>query len=50
MWMHDNGLFAFLFHNVLFVVPPLCIGEAQIDEGMAIVENALETTDADAHA
>ena len=48
MWMHYNGL-TFLFHNVLFVLPPLWISEAQMDEGMSIVENALETTNAEAH-
>ena len=41
-----EGLFTFNFHNVLFVVPPLCISEAQLDEGLAIIEKALaETTD-----
>jgi 4-aminobutyrate aminotransferase-like enzyme len=30
----------------LFVVPPLCITEAQLDEGLAIVEKTLEITDA----
>ncbi len=29
---------------MLFVVPPLCITREQLDEGLAIVENALELT------
>jgi taurine--2-oxoglutarate transaminase len=44
-FLRANGLFTFIFHNVVFVVPPLCITEAQIDEGLAIVEKALEITD-----
>ena len=44
--LRAEGLFTFNFHNVLFVVPPLCITEAQLDEGLAIIEKALaETTD-----
>jgi taurine--2-oxoglutarate transaminase len=45
-FLRANGLFTFIFHNVIFVVPPLCITEAQLDEGLAIVEKALEITDA----
>jgi 4-aminobutyrate aminotransferase-like enzyme len=26
---------------VIFVVPPLCINESQIDDGLSIVEDAL---------
>jgi taurine--2-oxoglutarate transaminase len=44
-FLRDNGLFTFVFHNVLFIVPPLCINEAQLDEGLAIIERALEMTD-----
>ena len=44
-FLRDNGLFTFIFHNVIFVVPPLCINEAQIDEGLSIVENALDGID-----
>lgn len=44
-YLRDNGLFTFIFHNVIFVVPPLCITEAQIDEGLAIMDRALEITD-----
>ncbi len=45
MFLRANGLFTFLFHNVLFVVGPLRITEGQIDEGMAIIDRALEITD-----
>jgi taurine--2-oxoglutarate transaminase len=44
--LRAEGLFTFNFHNVLFVVPPLCITETQLDEGLAIIEKAIaETTD-----
>jgi len=45
-FLRENGLFTFNFHNILFVVPPLCITEEQIDEGLAIIEKALALTDA----
>ena len=48
--LRQKGLFTFNFHNILFVVPPLCITEAQLEEGLAIIEYALEqTTDKQVH-
>jgi len=48
--LRENGLFTFIMANamgsMLFVVPPLCITKAQLDEGLAIVEKALEAADA----
>ena len=44
-YLRVNGLFTFNFHNILFVVPPLCITTEQLDEGLQIIENALEITD-----
>jgi taurine--2-oxoglutarate transaminase len=44
-FLRDHGLFTFIFHNVIFIVPPLCINETQIDEGLAIVEDVLKITD-----
>lgn len=47
--LKQNGLFTFIMANsmgsILFVVPPLCINNEQLDEGLAIVEKALEVTD-----
>jgi taurine--2-oxoglutarate transaminase len=47
--LRENGLFTFIMANnmgsMVFVVPPLCISRAQIDEGLKIVEKALEVTD-----
>jgi len=47
--LRDNGLFTFIMANAMgsmvFVVPPLCITKEQLDEGLKIVEKALEVTD-----
>jgi taurine--2-oxoglutarate transaminase len=45
-FLRDHGLFTFIFHNVLFVVPPLCINQDQLDEGLEIIDQALNITDA----
>jgi taurine--2-oxoglutarate transaminase len=31
--------------TMVFIVPPLCITQEQIDEGLALVEKALEVAD-----
>jgi taurine--2-oxoglutarate transaminase len=45
----DNGLFTFIMVNdigtMIFIVPPLCITEEQLKEGLALVEKALEISD-----
>jgi len=45
-FLRANGLFTFIFGPVLFVVPPLVINADQVDEGLAIIERALEIADA----
>lgn len=45
-YLKEHGLFTFVFHNMLFIVPPLCITEAQLDEGLEIIEQGLLITDA----
>lgn len=45
-YLREHGLFTFIFHNVLFVVPPLCITPSQVDEGLEIIDQALGITDA----
>jgi taurine--2-oxoglutarate transaminase len=46
--LRENGLFTFIMANnmgsMLFVVPPLCITEMQLDEGLAIIDAALAAT------
>jgi taurine--2-oxoglutarate transaminase len=47
--LRQNGLFTFIMANnmgsMVFVVPPLCINKEQLDEGLEIVEKALEISD-----
>lgn len=45
-FLRANGLFTFTQSNMVFVVPPLCITEAQLDEGLAIIDRAIEIADA----
>lgn len=47
--LRENGLFTFIMANnlgsMVFIVPPLCITKEQLDEGLAIVDKALEIAD-----
>jgi len=47
--LREKGLFTFLMANnmgsMVFVVPPLSITKAELDEGLAIVEKTLEIAD-----
>ena len=47
--LKENGLFTFIMAKdvgtMVFVVPPLCITKEQLDEGLALVEKALEVAD-----
>ncbi len=49
-FLRENGLFTFIKANMIFIVPPLCITKAQIDEGIEIIDQALQITDAVAKA
>jgi taurine--2-oxoglutarate transaminase len=40
--LRAGGLFTFVFKNMVFVVPPLCITASQLDEGLVIVEKILD--------
>jgi taurine--2-oxoglutarate transaminase len=40
-FLRENGLFTFIFQNVVFIVPPLCINQSQIEAGLGVIENAL---------
>jgi taurine--2-oxoglutarate transaminase len=48
-YLRENGLFTFIMANnmgsMVFIVPPLCITREQLDEGLAIVDKALEIAD-----
>lgn len=41
-FLREHGLFTFIFQNVVFIVPPLCITQPELDEGLEIIEKALE--------
>jgi taurine---2-oxoglutarate transaminase len=44
-YFRDHGLYTFVANHMIHTNPPLCITEAQIDEGMAIIDAALEISD-----
>jgi len=44
-FFRENGLFTFVRWNNFFVNPPLCITEAELMEGLQIVDRALEIAD-----
>jgi taurine---2-oxoglutarate transaminase len=41
-WLREQSLYAFNFKNVLFVVPPLCINEQQLEDGLSLIEAGLQ--------
>jgi taurine---2-oxoglutarate transaminase len=43
--LRELGMFTFVRWNWIFIVPPLCITEAQIDEGLAMIDEALDIAD-----
>jgi taurine--2-oxoglutarate transaminase len=45
-YLRDQGMYAFANWNNLFTNPPLCITEPQLHEAFAIIDRALEITDA----
>jgi len=44
-FFRQEGLYTFVRWNTFFTNPPLCINEAQLQEGFAIIDRALELTD-----
>jgi taurine--2-oxoglutarate transaminase len=44
--LRDQGMYAFINWNNLFTNPPLCITEVQLREAFAVIDRALEITDA----
>lgn len=43
--MRELGMFTFVRWNFLFIAPPLCITEAQVDEGMEIISQMISIAD-----
>jgi taurine--2-oxoglutarate transaminase len=48
IYLREQGLFTFIMSNIMgsivFIVPPLCINEEQLNEGLFIIEKALTAT------
>jgi taurine--2-oxoglutarate transaminase len=44
-FFRDNGLYTFVRWHTFFTNPPLTITEAQLDEGLSVIDKALEITD-----
>jgi taurine--2-oxoglutarate transaminase len=42
----DEGLYTFVRWNTFFTNPPLIISDEELDEGFAIIDRALDVTDA----
>lgn len=43
--LKELGMYTFVRWNYIFVAPPLCITKEQIDEGLAIIDEALKIAD-----
>lgn len=44
--IRELGMYTFVRWSYVFIVPPLCITEAEMDEGLAIISEALKIADA----
>lgn len=43
--IRELGMYTFVRWNYIFIAPPLCITKEQIDEGLAMIEEALKIAD-----
>ena len=44
----DLGMYTFVRWSYIFIAPPLCVTEEQIDEGLAIISDAISIADGEA--
>jgi taurine--2-oxoglutarate transaminase len=44
-FFRENGLYTFVRWHTFFTNPPLTITEAQLEEGLSVIDKALEITD-----
>ena len=44
-YMSDHGLFIYTHWHTILIIPPLIITPAQLEEGFAVIDQALEITD-----
>jgi len=45
--LKDLGMYTFVRWNYIFVAPPLCINKEQVDEGLAMISDAISIADQD---
>ena len=43
--IRELGMYTFVRWNYIFIAPPLCITRQQIDEGLAIISEAISIAD-----
>ncbi|RYD94306.1 MAG: aminotransferase class III-fold pyridoxal phosphate-dependent enzyme, partial [Sphingobacteriales bacterium] len=43
--IRELGMYTFVRWNYVFIAPPLCVTKEQIDEGLAIISEALKIAD-----
>lgn len=43
--LRELGMYTFVRWNYVFIAPPLCITKSEIDEGLAIIREALKIAD-----
>ena len=43
--LKELGMYTFVRWNYIFVAPPLCITKEQIDEGLAMINDAISIAD-----
>ena len=44
--LKELGMYTFVRWNYVFIAPPLCITREQVDEGLAMIGDALRIADA----
>ena len=40
-YLREHGFFTYIKHQLIFIVPPLCITREQLDDGLGILEAAI---------
>ena len=43
--IRELGMYTFVRWNYIFIAPPLCITKAEVDEGLAIISEAIKIAD-----
>jgi taurine--2-oxoglutarate transaminase len=43
--LKELGMYTFVRWNYIFIAPPLCITREQVDEGLSMIDEALNVAD-----